>query len=261
MTNLDSSVLKSRDITLSTKMHIVKASLVDQMVKNLPAMRETRVQSLGWEDPLKKEMATHSSILAWRIPWTKEPGRLQSKGSQRVRQDWATNTFTFIVFPVVICGCKSWTLKKVEHWRTDAFTLWCWRRFLSPLDNKEIKLVNPKGNQPWILTGRTDAEAEAEASILWPSDAKSHLIGKEPDVGKDWGQKKGTTEDEMDGWYHQLNGHEFEQTLGDSEGQGSLVCCSLGVTKSRTRLSNWTTKTNIQITQVPKEPRRRISIE
>ena len=87
MTNLDSSVLKSRDITLSTKVHIVKASLVDQMVKNLPAMWETWVQSLGWEDPLKKEMATHSSILAWRIPWTKEPGRLQSKGSQRVRQD------------------------------------------------------------------------------------------------------------------------------------------------------------------------------
>ena len=125
---------------------------------------------------------------------------------------------------------------------------------------KEIKLVNPKGNQPWILTGRTDAEAEA--SILWPSDAKSHLIGKEPDAGKDWGQKeKGKTEDEMDVWYHQLNGHEFEQTPGESEGQGSLVCCSLEVTKSRIRLSNWTTKTNIQITQVPKEPRRRISIE
>ena len=76
MTNLDSSVLKSRDITLSTKVHIVKASLVDQMVKNLPAMQETRVQSLGWEDPLKKEMATHSSVLAWKITWMEEPGRL-----------------------------------------------------------------------------------------------------------------------------------------------------------------------------------------
>ena len=92
MTNLDSSVLKSRDITLSTKVHIVKASLVDQMVKNLPAMRETWVQSLGWEDPLKKEMATHSNILAWRIPWTKEPGKLQPIGSQRVKHDWATIT-------------------------------------------------------------------------------------------------------------------------------------------------------------------------
>ena len=85
MTNLDSSVLKSRDITLSTKVHIVKASLVDQMVKNLPAMWETWVQSLGWEDPLKKEMATHSSILAWRISWAEESHRLQSMGSQRVK--------------------------------------------------------------------------------------------------------------------------------------------------------------------------------
>ena len=93
----------------------------------------------------------------------------------------------------------------------------------SPLYSNEIKPVNPKENQPWIFIRRTDAEAP----ILWPSDAKSWLIGSNPDAGKDWGQEeKGATEDEMIGWYHQLNGHEFEQTLGDGDGQGSLVCTS-----------------------------------
>ena len=94
----------------------------------------------------------------------------------------------------------------------------------SPLDSK-IKLVNPKGNQPWIFTGPTDAETEAP--ILWPPDVKSQLIGKDADAGKDWGQEeKGVTEDEMAGWHHWLNEHEFEQTLGDGEGQGSLACYS-----------------------------------
>ena len=95
----------------------------------------------------------------------------------------------------------------------------------SPLDCKEIKPVNLKGNQSWILIWRTDAEAEAP--ILWPPDVKSWLIGKDPDAGKDWRrEEKRTTEDEMVGWHHQLNGHEFGQALGDSEGQGSLACCS-----------------------------------
>ena len=108
---------------------------------------------------------------------------------------------------------------------------WCFRTVVlektleSPLDCKEIKPVNPKGDQPWILTGRTDAEAEAP--ILWPRIRKSQLIGKDPDAGKDWGQKeKGETEDEVVGCHHWLNGHEFEQTPGDAEGQGSLACCS-----------------------------------
>ena len=94
-----------------------------------------------------------------------------------------------------------------------------------PLDSKEIKPVNHKGNQPWIFIGRTDAKAEAP--IIWPPDVKSWLTGKDPDAGKDWGQEeKGVTEDEMVGWHYQLNGQEFEQTLGDSEGQGSLASCS-----------------------------------
>ena len=92
----------------------------------------------------------------------------------------------------------------------------------SPLDCQEIKPVNPKGNQPWIFIGRTDAEAP----ILWPPDAQSQLTGKDPDAGKDWGQEKRAEEGEMVGWYHWLNRHEFEQTLRDTEGQGKLSCYS-----------------------------------
>ena len=153
VTNLD-SILKSRDITLPTKVHLLKA----------------------------------------------------------------------MVFPVVMYGCESWTVKKAKHQRIDAFELWCWRKLLSsPLDKKEIKPLNSKGNQPWIFIGRTDARAP----ILWPPDAKNWLIGKDPDAGKDWRQKeKGTTKNEMLGWHYQLKRHESEQIPGDSEGQGSLACCS-----------------------------------
>ena len=101
----------------------------------------------------------------------------------------------------------------------------------SPLDSKEIKPVNPKGNQLWIFIGRTDAEAEAP--ILWPPDAKSRLIRKDPDAGKDWGQEeKGAMEDEMVGWHHQLNGHEFEQTPGDSKDREAWLAAVHGITKS-----------------------------
>ena len=96
------------------------------------------------------------------------------------------------------------------------------KTFESPLDSKEIKPVNPKGNQPWLFIGRTDAEAV----IVWPPDAKNQLIGKDLDAGKDWGQEEGATEDEMVGWHHWLNGHESEKTPGDGEGQGGLVHCS-----------------------------------
>ena len=130
-----------------------------------------------------------------------------------------------MVFPVVMYGCESWTVKKTEHWRIDAFELWCWRRLLRPLDCKEIQPVHTKGNLSWIFIERTDAADEAP--ILWPPDAKNKLIRKDPDAEKDWSQEeKGMTEDEMVGWHHQLNGHELEQTLGDGEGQGILVCCS-----------------------------------
>ena len=107
---------------------------------------------------------------------------------------------------------------------------------------KEIKPVNHKGNQSWIFIGRTDAEPETP--ILWPPDVKNWLIGKDPGSGKDWRrqEEKGTTEDEMVGWYHQLDGHEFEQALGVGDGQGGLVCCSPWGCKESdtTKWLNWT---------------------
>ena len=130
MTNLD-RILKSRDITLPTKVHLVKA----------------------------------------------------------------------VVFPVVVCGCESWTIKKAEHRRIDAFELWCWRWLENRWACKEIQPVHPKGNQSWIFLGKTDAEAEAP--ILWPPDAKNWLIGKDHYVGKDWRQEeKGMTG--WDGWMASL---------------------------------------------------------
>ena len=132
-----------------------------------------------------------------------------------------------MVFPVVMYRCERWTIKMAKHQRNNAFELWCWKTLLRvPWTAKEIKPVNPKRNQPWISIGRTDAEAEAP--ILWPPEAKSRLTGKDQDTAKDWGQEeKGVIEDEMVWWHHWLNGHEFEKTQGDSEGQGSLVsCCS-----------------------------------
>ena len=111
----------------------------------------------------------------------------------------------------------------------------------SPLDCKEIQPVHPKGNQSRIFIGRNNVETETP--ILWPPDAKSWLIGKDLDVGKDWGcEEKGTTEDEMVGWNHWLNGHEFEQALGVGDGQGGLACCSPWGHKEldTTERLNWT---------------------
>ena len=106
-----------------------------------------------------------------------------------------------VVLPVATYGYEIWTIKKAECRRTDAFDLWCWRRLESPLDFKEIQSVHPKGDQSWVFIGGTDAEAETP--ILWPPHAKSCLIGKDSDAGRDWGQEeKGTTEDEMAGWRH-----------------------------------------------------------
>ena len=121
-----------------------------------------------------------------------------------------------------------WELDRKEDWELKNWCFWTVvleKTLESPLAWKEIKPVNLKRNQSWILIGRTDAEAEA--LILWPPDAKRWLIGKDPDAGKNWRQEeKGMTEDEKAGWHHQHNGQEFEKSLRDSEGQGSLVCCS-----------------------------------
>ena len=137
-----------------------------------------------------------------------------------------------------------WELDRKEGW---APKNWCFgimvleKTLESPLNCKEIKPVNLKGNQPWIFTGKTDAKAEAP--ILWPPDAKSNSLEKTLMLGKIEGRRRrGTTEDEMVGWHHWLNGHEFEQPLGDGEGQGSLACCSPWVRKEwdTTEQLNWT---------------------
>ena len=152
--------------------------------------------------------------------------------------------FIFKYFSVfnVIYTCV-WELENKKGWVPKN---WCLQTAVlektleSPLDSKEIKPVNPKGNQPWIFIGRTGAEAEAP--VLWPPDAKNWLVGKDPDAGKDWRQEeKGTTEDEMVGWHHRFNGYEFEQTLGDGEGQRSLVCCSLWGLEESDMTEQWTT--------------------
>ena len=121
-----------------------------------------------------------------------------------------------------------WMMQYKESWAPKNWCFWTVvleKTLESSLDCKEIQPVHPKGNQSWIFVGRTDADAETP--ILWPPGAKNWLIGKDPDAGKDWRQEeKWMTEDEMVGWHHQLNGHEFEQAPGDSEGQGGLVCRS-----------------------------------
>ena len=145
-----------------------------------------------------------------------------------------------MVFPVVMYGCESWTIKKAERWRTDAFELWCWRRLESPLDCKEIQPVHSK-DQSWVFIGRTDVEAETP--ILWPPHVKSWLIEKDSDAGRVWGHdEKGMTEDEMAGWHHRLNGHESEWTPGVGDGRGGLACCNSWGRKEldTTERLNWT---------------------
>ena len=146
-----------------------------------------------------------------------------------------------MVFPIVTYGCESWTIKESRVPKN-----WClWTVVLektleSGLDFKEIKPVTPKGNQSWIVIGSTDAKAE-EAPILWPPDSKNWLTGKDPDTGQDGRQEeKGITKDGMVGWHHWLDGHEFEQAPRVGDGQGSRCAAVHGVTKSWTRLSNWT---------------------
>ena len=148
-----------------------------------------------------------------------------------------------------------WELDCEESWGPKNWCFWTVmleKTLESPWDCKEIQPVHPKGNQSWVFIVRTDAEAETP--ILWPPHAKSWLIGKDPDAGRDWGQEeKGITEDEMAGWHHQLNGHEFGWTLGVGDRQGGLACCNSWGHKDSdmTERLNWTEQTipNFQWTQ------------
>ena len=145
---------------------------------------------------------------------------------------------------------ESWALKNWYFW-----TVVLEKTLESPLDCKEIKPVNPKGNQSWIFTGRTDAKAEAPilGHLMQRTDSleKTRLIRKDPDARKDWRQEeKGMTEDELVGWHHWLDGHEFEQALGDGEGQAILVCCSPWSRKALDMsewLNDWTTATDLKL--------------
>ena len=140
-----------------------------------------------------------------------------------------------------------WELDNKKSWAPKNLCLWTVmleKTLESPSYRKEIKTVNPKGNQHWIFIGRTNVETEAP--IFWPFDVKSRLIGKDPDAEKDWKQEeKGSKENEMVGWHHLLNGHEFEQTPGDSKGKEAQRTTVHGIVKSQTRLSDWTTTTYV----------------
>ena len=169
----------------------------------------------------EKALATHSSGLAWRIPGMGEPGGLPSMGSHRFGHDWSDLA-------------AAAAIKRLEQ-QADPWTT------RKSLDSKEIQPVHPKGNQYWIFTGRTDAETETP--VLWPPDEKTWLTEKDPGAGKDWRQEEWEyTEDEMVGWHHWLNGHEFDYTLGVGDAQGSLVCCSPRGHKESdtTEWLNWT---------------------
>ena len=133
---------------------------------------------------------------------------------------------------------RNWALKNRCFW-----TVVLEKTLESPLDCKEIQPVHFEGDQSWVFIGRNDAKAETP--VLWPPHVKSWLIGKDSDAGSDWGQEgKGTTEDEMAGWHHWLDGCESEWTPGVGDGQGGLVCCDSWVAKSRTRLRDWTELTD-----------------
>ena len=185
-------------------------------------------------------MPTHSSVLAWRIPGTGEPGGLLSMGSHRVRYDWSD-----------LAAAGHITLLELSNSSQLCSDIYSsmWRR----LSTEELMLLNCgvgedsweslglQGDQPWDFFGRNDAKAEAP--ILWPPHARSWLIGKDSDAGRDWRQEeKGTTEDEMAGWDHGLDGRESEWTLGVGDGQGGLACCdSWGCKESEmTEWLNWT---------------------
>ena len=147
-----------------------------------------------------------------------------------------------MVFPVVIYGCESWTVKKAEGWRIDAFQLWCWKRLLRvPWTTRRsnqsmLKEISPEYSLEGLML---KLQLQYFGHLMWRAD----LFEKIPDAGKDWGQEeKGTTEDEMVGWHHWFNGHGFGWTLGVGDGQGGLACCSSwGLKESdTTEQLNWT---------------------
>ena len=192
----------------------------------------------------EKEMATHSSVLAWRIPGTVEPGGLPSMGSHWVGHDWSdlAAAVKAMVFPVVMYGCESWTVKKAEHRRIDAFELWCWRRHL------RVPWTARRSNQSILKEISPGCSLEGMMLKL-----KLQFFGylmqrvdslKDSDAGRDWGQEdKGTTKNEMVGWHHRPDAHEFEWIPGVGDKQRGLACCDSWGCKEwdTTEQLNWLT--------------------
>ena len=153
-----------------------------------------------------------------------------------------------MVFPVVMRRCESWTIKKTKCQRTDAFELWCWGRLESPLDCKEIQPVHLKGNQSWIFIGRTYAEAEAQAPILWPPDVKSQFTGKDSNTRKDWGHKRRRWQ--MMGWLNgitesvDMNLSKPWEIVKDREAWHAI---DHGLTKNQTWRRDWTTTATLRL--------------
>ena len=180
---------------------------------------------------------TKSKLGQAMVTWTNHFGKeMELSGPDQTDQSWCLGAWESST-PTTDQEGKNffkpshvwmWELDYKESWAPKNWCFWTVvleKTLESPLDCKEIQPVYPKGNQSWVFIGRTDAEAEAP--ILWPPDEKNWLIGKDPYAGQGWRQvEKGMTEDEMAGWHHQIDGHEFEQTLGVGDGQGSLACCS-----------------------------------
>ena len=171
------------------------------------------------------------------VPWKKSYDQPRQH-IKKQRHYFASKGLSSQGYSVTSSQVWVWELDHKESWVPKNWCFWTVvleKALESPLDCKEIQPVNPKGNQSWIFTGRTDAEAETPT--LWPFDVKNWLI----DAGKDWGlEKKGMTEDEMVGWHHWFNGYEFEQTPGVGDDRDDWCAVVLGVSKSRTRLSDWT---------------------
>ena len=194
-----------------------------------------QVWFLGQEDHLEEGIATHSSLLVWRVPIDRGAWQATVHRSQRVRHNWS----------ILACTQADKNIKLKCYYKTDKVILtyvMCCRRLL------RVPWIARRSNQsilkeisPGLFIGRTDAEPETP--ILWPPHAKSWLIGKDPDAGRDWEQEeKGMTEDEMAEWHHWLDGHGFGWTPGVGDGQGSLACCdSWGLKESdTTERLNWT---------------------
>ena len=177
-------------------------------------------ETLFWEAPKSLQMVKLKDSL--KKSYDQPRQALKCRGSTLTTKVCLVKA---MVFPVIMYECESWDCE--ESWAPKNWCFWTVvleKTLESPLDCKEIQPVHPKGDQSWVFIGRNDAEAETP--IVWPPHAKSWLTGKDPDAGRDWGQEeKGTTEDEIPGWHHRLDGHEFGLTPGVGDGQGGLACC------------------------------------